>query len=134
MVGNAAEFKLSITRALTEQLEEALGKLTPEPLTLTALDALKPRSGVYQLFHNGALVYIGKDAKSLPRRLAQHRRKVSGRTGIDVADMSFTFLYVDEDMDAVAPETQLIKRSKAVGVAQWNANGFGNKDPGGSRD
>ena len=47
MVGNAAEFKLSITRALTDQLEEALNELTPEPLTLPALNALKSRSGIY---------------------------------------------------------------------------------------
>lgn len=134
MFGNTAEFKLSITRALADQLEEALSNLTPEPLTLPALDALESRSGIYQLFHEGMLVYVGKASVSLPDRLSSHFWKVSGRTRIEIADMSFTCLYVDEDMDAVAPETQLIKRFRSAGEVPWNANGFGNNDPGRQRD
>lgn len=131
---NAAEFKLSITRALTDQLKEALGRLKPEPLTLDTLKALEERSGVYQLFHDEELVYVGKAAETLPGRLAQHHRKISGRAGIAIEDMSFTCLYVDEDMDAVSPEKQLIKRFRSDGAIHWNGNGFGNKDPGGNRD
>jgi hypothetical protein len=48
--------------------------------------------------------------------------------------MSFACLYVDEDMDAVAPETQLIKRFRTAGSVHWNTNGFGNNDPGRERD
>lgn len=134
MVRNAAEFKLSITRALTDQLEEALNRLSPEPLMLSALDALESRPGIYQLFHEEALVYVGKASASLPVRLSSHFWKVSGRTRIKIEDVSFACLYVDEDMDAVAPETQLIKRFRTAGAVPWNTNGFGNNDPGRERD
>lgn len=134
MIRNAAEFKLSITRALTDQLEVALNELEPEPLTPVALGSLASRPGIYQLFHAGALVYVGKASTSLPDRLATHFWKVSGRTRINVDDVSFACLYVDEDMDAVAPETQLIKRFRTDGAVPWNTNGFGNNDPGRERD
>ncbi|MBS2548813.1 Eco29kI family restriction endonuclease [Catenulispora sp. NL8] len=128
----SAEFRLSITQALGDQLHAEIAKLAPEPLTETAINALRPEGGVYQLYLNGKLIYVGKADKSLPDRLHQHRRKLSGRVGISIEQMTFTCLYVIEDLSAMAPEDLLIKHYKDA--SPWNNNGFGNKDPGRNRD
>lgn len=133
-MANSAEFKLSVTRALADQMAGALDSLTPGPLTNEALAALAPRPGVYQLYHQSTLVYVGKADQSLPQRLERHRFKLGGRMNIALADVTFTCLYVDEDLDALAPEKMLIDRFKSEGSAPWNFNGFGNNDPGQQRD
>ncbi|MFE4357556.1 Eco29kI family restriction endonuclease [Kitasatospora sp. NPDC056800] len=131
---NHGDFKLSITQALGDQLATALGRLRPAPLTQQNLSTLDNRPGVYQLYRNGEFVYVGKADKSLPARILKHLRKVSGRQGIDLAEMTFTCLYVAEDFSALAPEKLLIKHYKGQGQIPWNNNGFGNNDPGKRRD
>jgi len=131
-----AEFKLSITRALADQLKAALKFRTPVPLNADAIAQLRQREpGIYQLYqyHDGVetLVYVGKASKSLETRLKNHLRKLRGR---GLTDIRFTCLYVEEDLEATAPEKMLIKRHKVDGQLEWNTNGFGNKDPGKQRD
>ncbi|HWL37638.1 MAG TPA: Eco29kI family restriction endonuclease [Frankiaceae bacterium] len=128
------DFKLSITRALADQLAEALRRCVPTVLTVDALTHLQDRPGVYQLLINDELVYIGKASRSLPSRLAAHARKLSGRQGFEDREVRFVCLYVDEDLEASAPETLLIKRHRTHSAALWNTNGFGNNDPGRRRD
>lgn len=133
------EFKLSITRALADQLLDKLAELTPAPLTSDNLAALQQRPGVYELFLKNEedrteRVYVGKASKELPSRLDKHRRKLSGRAHISLDDVHFQCLYVDEDLEAAAPEKMLINRYRAQGVLPWNTNGFGNNDPGRNRD
>lgn len=130
----SADFTLRITLALTSQLRSMLDTLRPEPLTIDNIEALKKRKGIYQLYHVETLVYVGSAKTSLPTRLNQHRRKISGRLNIDVADLSYTCLYVDEDMTVLSPEHALMDAFKADGSCEWNFNGFGNKDPGVARD
>jgi hypothetical protein len=89
---------------------------------------------VYQLYHRGHLVYLGKDDKDLRDRLSDHRRKIGGRLNIALRDMSFTGLYLAADWIAVAPEALLIRRLKAVGGVPRDKGGFGNNDPGKERD
>lgn len=132
--GHAAEFKLSITKALSDQLAAALQYLSPAPMTLANIQALSARAGVYQLYLEDVLVYIGKADRSLPQRLEMHHRKIAGRADISITDMSFTCLYVEEDFSAVAPERLLISRHRSLGEIPWNGNGFGNNDPGKNRD
>ncbi|HXL95438.1 MAG TPA: GIY-YIG nuclease family protein [Streptosporangiaceae bacterium] len=129
-----AQFRLSITRALGEQLRDALTGLVPALLDDSNLLKLRPESGVYQLFRDGIPVYIGKAEASLPDRLRQHLRKIDGRRNISASKMSFTCLYVAEDFSAVAPEKLLIRYFQGDGKAPWNNNGFGNNDPGRNRD
>ncbi len=136
-----AEFKLSITRAMADQLAEALARLEPAPLTKENVEALEERPGVYELFLRGERVYVGKASKSksskdLPGRLGDHIRKLSGRAGISLSEISFQCLYVDEDLEAAAPETMLINKYKdrRRQTLPWNFNGFGNNDPGRNRD
>lgn len=126
-----AEFKLSITRALADQLETALRALTPAPLTEDMIASLSPVPGIYQLFDGEELVYVGKASKSLVQRLSKHLVKLAGR---GVEGIRFDCLYVDEDLEASAPEKMLIRRYKESGLAVWNTNGFGNNDPGAKRD
>ncbi|GIE34092.1 hypothetical protein Ait01nite_071370 [Actinoplanes italicus] len=129
-----AEFRLSITRALAEQLATTLNPLSPAILGPAALSKVDARPGVYVLFVAWKRVYVGKAASNLRTRLEQHYRKLSGRTGITMSDVRFTCVYVDEDLDAAAPEKLLIKKYRLDDTIPWNTNGFGNKDPGRNRD
>ncbi|MFF0118221.1 GIY-YIG nuclease family protein [Micromonospora arida] len=132
--GWAAEFRLSITQALADQLETTLQPLKPAPLTADHLSAVLGRPGVYTLFFRDQRVYVGKAAKSLQDRLTQHLRKLSGRVGLSSNTVRFVCVYVDEDLDAAAPEKLLIKKYRKHDSIPWNTNGFGNKDPGRNRD
>ena len=129
-----AEFKLSITKALGDQLSRSLSELEPAPLNGPNIESVRRLPGVYQLWHENELVYIGKADKSIPTRLWKHHRKLSGRIGISLKDMAFTALYVEEDFSAVAPEKLLIDRFQESGAIPWNNNGFGINDPGKERD
>jgi hypothetical protein len=129
-----ADFKLSVTRALSDQMAAALESLAPAKLTAESLSELDDRSGVYLLYKDYDLVYVGKAARSLPQRLDRHRSKLTGRLNINMEQVRFTCLYVDEDLDALAPETMLISRFRAEGRAPWNFSGFGSNDPGRHRD
>ncbi|MBF6095719.1 GIY-YIG nuclease family protein [Nocardia cyriacigeorgica] len=129
------DFRLSITKALGDQLADALAALVAIPLTEENLNAgVDERPGVYQLYLDGEFVYVGKADKSLRDRLSQHLRKISGRRDIDLTRVTFSCLYVAEDFSALAPEQLLISHYKGKGGVPWNHNGFGNKDPGRQRD
>lgn len=130
------EFKLSITKALGDQLAKALEELEPEraPLTEANIAQVRPESGVYQLYHHDEFVYVGKASTRLPGRLRNHLKKLAGRRKVNLQDISFSCLYVAEDFNALAPEQLLIDRYKQEGKIEWNRNGFGNRDPGRRRD
>lgn len=130
----AGSFSLSITQALREQLILALGMLSPAALNEGNIAAIEKKGGIYQLFLEGSPVYIGKSTNSLYSRIGNHLRKLSGRTPGLLERMQFRVLYVNEDLDALAPEKMLIRALKSTGRAPWNQNGFGNKDPGRQRD
>ncbi|MFB9832258.1 GIY-YIG nuclease family protein [Actinoallomurus acaciae] len=129
-----SDFTLSITKALGDQLADALDKLGTAPLSEASLQQLAEKAGVYQLYLRGEFVYVGKADKSLPGRLRNHLRKLSGRRGLSLSEISFSCLYVAEDFSALAPEQLLINHHKGRGAIPWNNNGFGNKDPGRRRD
>ncbi len=129
-----ASFEIDIISALAGQLLAAFQMLTPEPLTSQALGALERGQGVYKLFHQEALVYVGK-ADDLPGRLSEHLEKISGRRNISVGDMTFSCLYVHPNWTALAPEKALIDHYKTQpGHCAWNGNGFGPHDPGRKRE
>ncbi|MCX3286047.1 GIY-YIG nuclease family protein [Streptomyces sp. NEAU-H22] len=131
------DFRLSITKALGDQLAQALRSLGRAPLREESLAKLEERPGVYQLYVNDVFVYVGKADrrhKGLPGRLRNHLRKLSGRRNLALADVTFSCLYVDEDFSALAPEQLLINHYKERGGIPWNNSGFGSKDPGRRRD
>ena len=128
-------FTFDLTGALAEQLDAALPALTPEPLSIGKLDDVDPIPGIYQLYLGGDLVYVGKADRNLRGRLTDHHRKIVGRLNIEIADMTFTALYLEGTWIPVGPEQMLIKRREDQGVKPpWNFNGFGINDPGRERD
>ena len=133
-MGATEHFTFNMMGALAEQLDAALPYLTPDPLDLAHLEAVKQEPGVYQLRLGGELVYIGKADRDLRSRLGDHRRKISGRLNIALSDMTFTGLYLDGTWIPVGPEEMLIKLHQGRGLLPWNNNGFGNNDPGRERD
>lgn len=128
-------FTFDLTGALAEQLEAMLPTLTPEPLATGQIQGVSTLPGIYQLYLNGQLVYVGKADRNLQDRLSDHYRKIIGRENIDVKDMTFTGLYLEGTWIPVRPEQMLINRwEETHGVKPpWNINGFGIKDPGRER-
>ncbi|SAK40092.1 hypothetical protein AWB75_00155 [Caballeronia catudaia] len=132
---HSAKFEIDIISALSSQLEAAFDKLTAGQLAPAHTAALESDQGIYQLYHSGLLVYVGK-ADNLRTRLGEHYLKISGRQGIDVNDMGFKCLYVHENWVTLAPEASMIRhyKAKASGGCEWNGNGFGPHDPGRNRE
>ena len=128
------EFRLSIARALADQLEDGLDALDSDPLDLAHLEDVKSTPGVYQLYQDDVVVYVGKDEKSVKKRLREHHDKIRCRLNIILESMSFTALYVHEEMHALGPEKRIIAHYKAKDLAAWNGEGFGPHDPGQQRD
>lgn len=106
------------------------------PLNDVSVARVPEEQGVYQLFLDGTLVYVGKtDAEAgLNKRLARHARKIHHRHGLDPGRVSFKAVrvYVFTAMDL---EQQLIKHYQHKNIAlDWNMSGFGANDPGRERD
>jgi hypothetical protein len=95
-------FEIDVISALSEQLIRTFDTLSIGMLDTESLTLIKPEQGVYQLYHLKKLVYVGK-ADSLPRRLSEHRKKISGRQNIDLEDMGFKCLYVHKNWTSLAP-------------------------------
>lgn len=132
-MSHSAHFDLDIPVAIHAQLVEAFDVLTP--VLLSDWDALAPPRGigVYGLYHLGALTYVGK-ADKLADRLGDHRTKLAGRHGISPTEVGATFLTVNPNWSAYAPETILIRHYRTAGLCEWNGSGFGNHDVGRRRD
>lgn len=130
-----ARFELNIVDALSSQLLEALGTLVPATLDQVHIDQVEVDQGVYTLYHQSMLVYVGKASK-LRERLKDHYQKVGGRHNIQLSDMAFKCLYVHKNWTTIAPENSLIRYYKAQnnGFCAWNGNGFGPHDPGRNRE
>ena len=127
-----AEFEFNLSEALLNNLVQLLNGMQPSPLTAENVVSVPEGQGVYQLFHGGRLVYIGKtDSEAgLPVRLTRHVRSIQNRLNLNVEDVSFNAvrIFVFTAMDL---ETQLIRN---YGRPGWNNSGFGSNDPGRNRD
>lgn len=126
-------FEIDIVSALAEQLVTAFEQLDQGALTDENIAQVPNEQGVYQLYWNGVLVYVGK-ADSLSSRLESHRSKITGRQNIDVANMTFKCLTIHPNWTALAPEESLIRHYKGQGLCAWNGISFGPHDPGRSRE
>lgn len=132
---SSSNFEINIIEALRLQLVSALDLLDISPLQKSSLNALSPTQGIYQLFLEKRPIYVGK-ADNLPKRLEEHRFKISGRKTPTNFSMGFKCLYVHQNWTTLAPETSLISHYKglATGHCEWNGNGFGPHDPGRNRE
>ncbi len=130
-------FEFDLPPALLKQVIGVLDTMEQGPLVAAHVSSTVPEAqGVYQLFHNGKLVYVGKtDAQSgLRRRLERHAYTILSRHNLDVAEMSFKAVQVLV-FSAMDLETSLINHYRELGAPSvWNGSGFGNNDPGRNRD
>ncbi|MBX0331389.1 GIY-YIG nuclease family protein [Oscillochloris sp. ZM17-4] len=135
MIAGYQDFEFDLPGALLARLVEVLDEMISAPLDSEPLDNIPEAQGVYQLFLDGQLVYIGKtDAEAgLSRRLRRHYQKIQYRAGLDPSRVSFKAvrIYV---FTAVDLETQLIAHYGGLSQVQWNGSGFGSNDPGRERD
>ena len=130
-----SHFEIDLVAALAEQLTSAFDGLEPGSLNEENLALAPTDQGVYHLFRNGILVYVGK-ADNLRRRLSEHHFKIMGRRKIDIGEITFTCLTVHKNWTAFAPESSLIGyyKQQPGNLCEWNGNGFGPHDPGRDRE
>jgi hypothetical protein len=130
------ELEFDLPSALLSQLVTLFDEMPEGPLEAAAVQEIDDAQGVYQLFFNGTLVYIGKtDAQAgLRARLLRHSTKIRSRRNLDHASIGFkavrVFVFTAMDLEEL-----LIKHYKAgPNPPIWNLSGFGSNDPGRNRD
>ncbi len=134
-VAGFQQFEFALTEALILQLIDCLDGLDKAPLDLVQVEKIPNGQGVYQLYLDDRLEYIGKtdtDA-GLTTRLATHASKISGRPNLR-GRVSFKAVQVLV-FSAMELETLLIRHYKNAGSPMsWQHSGFGSNDPGRQRD
>ncbi|HZF98968.1 MAG TPA: hypothetical protein VEY92_12140 [Pseudoxanthomonas sp.] len=133
-------FLNTVSQQLVEELEQ-LAITVLNTSSLADLDAfqaqIKSSQGVYLLHLNGNPVYLGK-AGNVRERLAQHLAKLTGRVEggqpLDLNNIGFKALLLDQSMSTAANEDVLIAFFQKDHKGLWNNKGFGPKDPGKQRD
>jgi hypothetical protein len=123
-------FQFDLDRGIRTQVVE---KLEASPSMLLAKGVGPNESGVYALYFQDQLVYIGKASKgttksqrSLRARLGEHVSKLSQRDGLLMTDLSCRYLVFDSEWWVFAAEFALISHYSP----EWNDSGFGSKTPG----
>jgi hypothetical protein len=137
-----ARFTFDLMGPLISQIDACFNApaLVAEPLAPAQLQFVEATPGLYQLFHLGQRVYVGKADRDLHGRLDGHYRKIAARMNINVSDMTFLGLYMEATWLPVGAENGLIelydgpKTKPVVHLLPWNNNGFGINDPGKERD
>ncbi len=100
-------------------------------LTSEALQSARAEPGVYQLFLDDTLVYVGKSDGSLQGRLDRHRKALTGRQNVTIDSITFKAIHIHPNWSALTTEAALIRH---YGRTAWNSSGFGSNDPGRRRD
>ncbi|VAX39477.1 hypothetical protein MNBD_PLANCTO03-1313 [hydrothermal vent metagenome] len=95
-----------------------------------------PSSGIYALYHEEQLVYIGKASKgttkskrTLRSRLNEHCTKIDKRQNISCEMMQCRYLVFNSEWWVFAAEYALMAHYRP----EWNESGFGSKTPGKGR-
>lgn len=130
------DFLTTVSKQLVERLD-ALPVTNLSETTLTALADFQRETGFVQgvyLIHEAAQPrYLGK-ANEVCDRLRQHLWKLSGRLNINLADIGYKAVLLDNSMSTAANEELLIRLFAAQHAGMWNGKGFGPNDPGKERD
>jgi len=129
------KFEFALTDALIAQLIECFDSMESDILNLENTMAIPNGQGVYQLFLDGQLVYIGKtDTEAgLQPRLLRHATKIQSRLNLDTTQVHFKAIQVLV-FSAMELESLLIKHYSKESQTAWNNSGFGANDPGRRRD
>lgn len=129
-----AQFDFDLGQAVIEQLLAHFNSLAIGPLKTNVLRQMRDEPGVYQLFLERELVYVGKADRNVRKRLKDHLWKLSGRLNLNPDDLGFKALYIHRNWAPSVHESILINEYRRRGESEWNASGFGNNDPGRRRD
>ncbi|MDB2439579.1 GIY-YIG nuclease family protein [Hellea sp.] len=130
------QFEFALTDALIAQLITCLDGMGTAELDPAVTSGIPNGQGVYQLFLDGKLVYIGKtdNEAGLQYRLQRHANLVSSRDNLTGGRVTFKAVQVLV-FSAMELENMLIKHYAIDGkVPPWNNSGFGSNDPGRERD
>jgi hypothetical protein len=129
---NPHYFDFDLDRGIRQQVVE---KLESSPLLALEKNVGPPSSGIYALYHNGTLKYIGKASKRMTKsqrdlrtRLNEHRIKIDGRQNIALAEMKCRYLTFASEWWVFAAEFALMAHYRPE--LEWNESGFGSKVPG----
>lgn len=121
-------FRFEVGPAILAQLLETLRRIPREQIE-TAVEHT-PYPGFYQLFHGDQPKYIGKTSRPIRARLREHLKKLSGRVGIRLDEMSCKYAFVEDPSLVDVSEKTLIDFFSEHGLAAWNKSGFGSKVTG----
>jgi hypothetical protein len=129
------EFEFDLPDALLASLIDVFDKMESAPLLPEHVVDLPEEQGVYQLLHEGKVVYVGKtDGEAgLRQRLGRHAFTIQHRCNLEPSSVEFRALRVFV-FTAIDLETQLIKHYVGKSKVKWNNSGFGSNDPGRERD
>ncbi|WP_110642232.1 GIY-YIG nuclease family protein [Salinicola sp. CPA57] len=129
------ELEFDLPKHLLEELVTNFDEMPSGPLTLKNASTAQEAQGVYQIFHKGNLVYIGKtsSSKGLKSRLQRHAKKITDRENLAIKDVQFKAIRVYV-FTAVDLERLLISHYKKPSETTWQNKGFGSNDPGKERD
>jgi len=135
VIAGFRDFEFPLADALLRELVAALDSMESAPLLAQVLSDIPETQGVYQLFKNGSLVYVGKTDSDagLKNRLERHAWTIQHRKNLDIADVSFKAVRV-RVFTAMDLETLLIRHYTVGAPIAWNKSGFGSNDPGRNRD
>ncbi|WP_160317869.1 GIY-YIG nuclease family protein [Cobetia sp. UCD-24C] len=130
------DLEFDLATKLLEELVNMFDNMPSAKLNESNIDDVEDAQGVYQLFNNNELVYIGKaDSKlGLKARLLRHAKKITCRKNINTQNITFKAIrvYVFTAMDL---EQLLINHYKNRNLSpDWQHSGFGSNDPGKERD
>lgn len=129
------QFEFALTDALILQLVECLDCLEPAILDSKHVSKIPNGQGVYQLYLDDRLEYVGKtDTDSgLTSRLSKHADKINSRPSLRCR-VKFKAVQVLV-FSAIELETLLIRHYKSKKASMnWQHSGFGSNDPGRRRD
>lgn len=111
-------------------------KLEESPRLPLVKGAGPQESGIYALYFEGRLVYVGKvsrgttkSKRTLRARLSEHRIKISKRQNITLSKMECRYLTFVSEWWVFAAEFALMAHYNP----DWNDSGFGSKVPGKGR-
>ena len=124
-------FHFDVDKAYADQILSVF-KASPEHL-LIQLEAAR-EFGVYALYviPEETPVYVGHavGVQGIRGRLRDHQKKIEGRQGIKIEDISFRYLIIDQKWEVARAENALIEFYGPM----WNGiPGFSMHVPGGGR-
>lgn len=130
----AVEFEFDLATPLFEQIRVAFESVEPVPLDEEHLARIENRPGLYGLYLDDQIVYVGKADESVGTRLRKHRRTIAGRRNISTSRVKFKCVYLAITWDPFKPESALMEHYGTTREWGWNSKGFGSNDPGRRRD